>query len=100
MVVDRRQSLTPAVASIMRDRRVQFLPVQWRINLKLDADEEQRRESAGLDNDFTLTGAPGCACSRHSLTLVYHRYNCQEYRSLRARSDEQRPYRHSLLHEV
>ena len=38
----------------MRDRRVQFLPVQWRTNFILDKDEELRREDAGLDNEFTL----------------------------------------------
>lgn len=88
----------------MRDRRVQFLPVQWRINLNLDTDEEQRRESAGLDNDFTLTGA----WKRFFLsfgdsnlpTAIDRRYNRQEHRSLRSRSDEQRPYRYPLLHEV
>ena len=40
----------------MRDRRVQFLPVQWRTNFKLDADEERRREESGVDNNFTLGG--------------------------------------------
>ena len=40
----------------MRDRRVQFLPVQWRTNFILDKDEELRREDAGLDNEFTLNG--------------------------------------------
>lgn len=40
----------------MRDRRVQFLPVQWRTSFKLGADEERRREDAGIDNEFTLNG--------------------------------------------
>ena len=40
----------------MRDRRVQYLPVQWRTVLKLDIDEETRRKDAGLDNEFTLDG--------------------------------------------
>lgn len=53
----RTQSVTPALSSIMRNRRVQFLPVQWRTNFQLNADEERRREDAGLDNDFTLNGA-------------------------------------------
>lgn len=52
----RKQSVTPALSSIMRNRRVQFLPVQWRTNFQLNADEERRREDAGLDNDFTLNG--------------------------------------------
>lgn len=46
----------PALASVMRNRRAQFLPVQWRASLKLDADEEQRREHEGLTNEFTLSG--------------------------------------------
>ena len=40
----------------MRDRKVQFLPVQWRMNFRLDADEEKRRGDEGLDNDFTIDG--------------------------------------------
>jgi hypothetical protein len=48
--------MLPAVASIMRNRRVQFLPVQWRSSFNLDAVEERRREEAGLDNEFTLSG--------------------------------------------
>ena len=43
--------MTPALSSIMRNRRVQFLPVQWRTSFQLDADEERRRGDAGLDND-------------------------------------------------
>ncbi|EJC98098.1 uncharacterized protein FOMMEDRAFT_171452 [Fomitiporia mediterranea MF3/22] len=52
--IARKQSTTPALASVMRDRRVQFLPVQWRTNFQLSADEESRREAAGIDNNFTL----------------------------------------------
>lgn len=40
----------------MRNRRVQFLPVQWRTSLKLDAEEEELREANGLDNNFSLSG--------------------------------------------
>ena len=46
----------------MRDRRVQFLPVQWRTSFDLSADEESRREAAGLDNDFTLDGKEAVRC--------------------------------------
>ncbi|KAL5501511.1 hypothetical protein ACEPAH_8771 [Sanghuangporus vaninii] len=50
----RKQSTTPALASIMRGRRLQFLPVQWRLSFQLTAAEESRREAEGLDNVFTL----------------------------------------------
>ncbi|THH10470.1 hypothetical protein EW145_g1291 [Phellinidium pouzarii] len=52
--IARKQSTTPALSSVMRNRRVQFLPVQWRTNLKLGVDEERRRHELGLDNEFTL----------------------------------------------
>ncbi|KZS90434.1 hypothetical protein SISNIDRAFT_475303 [Sistotremastrum niveocremeum HHB9708] len=55
--VARKQATDPALASIMRNRRVQFLPVQWRTNLQLSLDEEnerRERENEGLDNRFTL----------------------------------------------
>ncbi|KAH8114537.1 DDHD domain-containing protein [Phellopilus nigrolimitatus] len=52
--IARTQSTTPALASIMRDRRAQFLPVQWRTSFNLGDDEERRRGDAGLDNEFTL----------------------------------------------
>lgn len=52
----RKQSTQPALASIMRNRRVQFLPIQWRANLKLTLDEEREREHEGLDNKFSLAG--------------------------------------------
>ncbi|KAG8905484.1 hypothetical protein FRB99_008880 [Tulasnella sp. 403] len=52
--VARVQAQTPAISSIMRDRRVQFLPVQWRASLKLDMDKELLKQREGLDNHFTL----------------------------------------------
>ncbi|KAL5482713.1 hypothetical protein ACEPAI_9307 [Sanghuangporus weigelae] len=52
--IARKQSTTPALASIMRGRRLQFLPVQWRLSFQLTAAEERRREAEGLDNVFTL----------------------------------------------
>ncbi|KAL5520107.1 hypothetical protein ACEPAG_1767 [Sanghuangporus baumii] len=52
--IARKQSTTPALASIMRGRRLQFLPVQWRLSFQLTAAEERQRESEGLDNAFTL----------------------------------------------
>lgn len=53
---DRTQAQSPAISSIMRDRRVQFLPVQWRASLKLDLGEELQKQKEGLDNRFTLEG--------------------------------------------
>ncbi|KAG9002630.1 hypothetical protein FRB90_011344, partial [Tulasnella sp. 427] len=52
--VARTQAQTPAISSIMRDRRVQFLPVQWRASLKLDLGEELAKKKEGLDNHFNL----------------------------------------------
>ena len=45
--------MTPALASIMRSKRVQFLPVQWRTGMKYDLDRKGPRD--GLDNHFTLS---------------------------------------------
>lgn len=53
--IARKQSQTPALSSIMRNRRAQFLPVPWRASMKLELDEERRREQEGLDNHFTLS---------------------------------------------
>ncbi|GAB1520904.1 hypothetical protein RhiTH_003993 [Rhizoctonia solani] len=50
----RKQSQSPALSSIMRNRRAQFLPIPWRASMKLELDEERRREQEGLDNHFTL----------------------------------------------
>lgn len=85
----------------MRDRRVQFLAVQWRTSLKLDVDEEKRREDNGLDNEFSLAGI----VIYHLLysviyMLLLHRYHSQEFDSICARLNEQRPHRHPLFHEV
>ncbi|QRW20358.1 phospholipase [Rhizoctonia solani] len=49
-----KQSQSPALSSIMRNRRAQFLPIPWRASMKLELDEERRREQEGLDNHFTL----------------------------------------------
>lgn len=71
----------------MRDRRVQFLPVQWRTALKLDVDEEIRRRHAGLDNEFTLDGAP-LYPPELELSDTAERYNHQEVCTIRARPNE------------
>ncbi|CAE6351628.1 unnamed protein product [Rhizoctonia solani] len=52
--ITRKQSQSPALSSIMRNRRAQFLPIPWRASMKLEIDEERRREREGLDNHFTL----------------------------------------------
>ncbi|KAI5122806.1 hypothetical protein M0805_000148 [Coniferiporia weirii] len=52
--IAKKQSTSPALSSVIRNRRVQFLPVQWRTNLRLGIAEEKRREDVGLDNEFTL----------------------------------------------
>ncbi|TDL17868.1 hypothetical protein BD410DRAFT_753898 [Rickenella mellea] len=52
--VARKQSMSPALSSVMRNRRVQFLPVHWRMNLKPGTEEAKKREDDGLDNEFTL----------------------------------------------
>jgi hypothetical protein len=53
----RKQSGLPALASILRDKQVQFLPIQWRAPLKLGDEAEQDRQREGLDNSFTISGA-------------------------------------------
>ncbi|KAF8334747.1 DDHD domain-containing protein [Cantharellus anzutake] len=51
--VARKQSVSPALASIVRSKRVQFLPVQWRASMKYDLDKKGSKD--GLDNEFTLS---------------------------------------------
>ncbi|CAE7090882.1 unnamed protein product [Rhizoctonia solani] len=53
--IARKQSQLPALASIMRNRRAQFIPIPWRASMKLEIDEEERRAKQGLDNHFTLS---------------------------------------------
>ncbi|KAG8786311.1 hypothetical protein FRC12_016730 [Ceratobasidium sp. 428] len=53
--IARKQSQSPALASIMRSRRAQFIPVPWRASMKLGFDEELERSRDGLDNRFTLS---------------------------------------------
>ncbi|EJD50770.1 hypothetical protein AURDEDRAFT_182151 [Auricularia subglabra TFB-10046 SS5] len=52
--VARKQSAMPALSTIMRSRRVQFLPLMWRTGFGLSVDEMRTREEEGLDNRFTL----------------------------------------------
>lgn len=51
----RKQSLDPALASIMRDRRAQILPVQWRANLHLDTESQNENAEFEHDNIFTIS---------------------------------------------
>lgn len=50
----RNQYKNPALASIVRDRRIQVLPVQWRASLQLDQQDSQEDVEHGMDNRFTM----------------------------------------------
>jgi hypothetical protein len=50
----RNQYKNPALASIVRDRRIQVLPVQWRASLQLDQEDSQEDVEHGMDNRFTM----------------------------------------------
>jgi hypothetical protein len=39
----------------MRNRRIQFLPLQWRASFGLGIEEAQARDKEGLDNRFSLS---------------------------------------------
>ncbi|OXC69532.1 hypothetical protein AYX13_01699 [Cryptococcus neoformans] len=51
-----KQTSNPAVASIIRDRRCQVLPVQWRTSLNLDERKTEEELLHGIDNRFTISG--------------------------------------------
>ncbi|KAL5632399.1 hypothetical protein ACGC1H_005381 [Rhizoctonia solani] len=53
--IARKQSQSPVLSSILRNRRAQFIPIPWRASMKLELDEEERRAKQGLDNHFTLS---------------------------------------------
>ncbi|OCF44923.1 phospholipase [Kwoniella heveanensis CBS 569] len=50
----RKQSNNPALASIIRDRRCQILPVQWRTSLNLGDEKTEEDREHGMDNRFTI----------------------------------------------
>jgi len=50
----RRQAENPALASIIRDRRCQVLPVQWRTSLNLDQEKTMEDQEHGMDNRFRM----------------------------------------------
>ncbi|WVW79053.1 hypothetical protein I302_101016 [Kwoniella bestiolae CBS 10118] len=50
----RKQSTNPALASIIRDRRCQILPVQWRTSIDLDDEKTDEDREHGMDNRFTI----------------------------------------------
>ncbi|EJU03322.1 hypothetical protein DACRYDRAFT_99599 [Dacryopinax primogenitus] len=52
--VARKQALSPALSSVLRSHRVQFLPILWRANIQIDEAEEEARKKDGLDNAFTV----------------------------------------------
>lgn len=84
----------------MRNRRVQFLPVQWRTSLKLDAEEEHLREVNGLDNNFSLSGQLDSLSLEHTSAHITYRHHYKELRSIRTRFNEQGADRHSVFYEV
>lgn len=53
---DRRskQSANPALSSIIRDRRVQVLPVQWRTLLTFEHEQSEEDQQHDMDNRFTM----------------------------------------------
>nr|XP_031862276.1 uncharacterized protein CI109_002241 [Kwoniella shandongensis]KAA5529348.1 hypothetical protein CI109_002241 [Kwoniella shandongensis] len=53
--VVRKQSANPALASIIRDRRCQILPVQWRASLDLDGEKTDEDKEHGMDNRFSMS---------------------------------------------
>ncbi|KIJ54720.1 hypothetical protein M422DRAFT_41955 [Sphaerobolus stellatus SS14] len=50
----KKQAALPSLASILRDKKVQFLPIEWRASLKLGEEQQRERERDGLDNTFTI----------------------------------------------
>ncbi|RXK37136.1 hypothetical protein M231_05587 [Tremella mesenterica] len=50
----RKQAANPALASIIRDRRIQVLPVQWRALLDLEAEKTAEDQEHEMDNRFTM----------------------------------------------
>jgi hypothetical protein len=52
----RTQAQNPALGSIIRDRRVQVLPIQWRASLKLEQKQDAEDHAHGMDNTFTMAG--------------------------------------------
>jgi hypothetical protein len=51
----RKQSLDPAIGSIVRNRRIQILPVQWRANLKMDSESSTEDAQYERENVFTIS---------------------------------------------
>ncbi|WWC64176.1 uncharacterized protein I303_106784 [Kwoniella dejecticola CBS 10117] len=50
----RKQSANPALASIIRERRCQILPVQWRTSIDLNDEKTEEDKEHGMDNRFTI----------------------------------------------
>lgn len=50
----RKQADNPALASIIRQRRCQVLPIQWRASLILDEEKSQEDRRHAMDNRFTM----------------------------------------------
>jgi hypothetical protein len=49
-----KQASNPALSSIIRDRRVQVLPVQWRALLTFEHEQSEEDQQHDMDNRFTM----------------------------------------------
>jgi hypothetical protein len=54
LICDSTQSANPALSSIIRDRRVQILPVQWRALLTFEHEQSEEDAKHDMDNRFTM----------------------------------------------
>ena len=90
--------MSPALNSIMRSHNVQFLPIQWRANLKLDDQESRRRAEDGLDNRFSLADV---TLKQHVPLVSFDREIPLLTSSQYGQGDDERcSHRHSVLYEV
>lgn len=95
---DSKQANTPALASIMRSRHLQFLPVPWRTSMKFDLDAEA--QSQGHHNYFTLSEVTpkGTIPSVVGSTQCTVTYLTRSLTQMGSRDDKQRPHGHSAVH--
>lgn len=77
-----KQAMGPALSSIMRDRQVQFLPIQWRASLKLlsNATEAQEDQDHELDNQSVRDPVPVQPRTLliHLLLIFVYRYTLED----------------------
>lgn len=53
-LLNRKQSTNPALSSIIRDRRVQVLPVQWRALLAFEHEQSEEDQQHDMSNRFSI----------------------------------------------